>query len=134
MAAETVNEVVHNLIDLANTYPIRLAEPDREDATCITYRVADGDRDALLGGGVSGLEVWRYMVTVRGNDGAGVETESRAIQDAIDAVAINTVDGDFVIQSVFTGSISDEDREEIVSDQFEYQYSFIINLAVGKAA
>lgn len=132
MAVETVTELVKELVELEATFPVRLSQPDREDTTCITFRAVEGQRDPLLAGGNSGLEFWRYIVSVRGNDGAAVEAESRTVQDALDALAINYTVDTFVVQSAMTGSLSDEDTDELVSDQFEYQYSFTLSLAIGR--
>jgi len=138
MPVSTVSDLVKTVIGLGATtgVDIRLAELDREDdATdiAITYKVNSGERDRLLVG-VSRLEFWEYQVTVRGRDGVAVETESRKVQDYIDALAVNHTIDDFVIQSASTSSISDEDRGEIAGDQFQYQYSFNLSLAIGRAS
>lgn len=138
--ATTVNDLVRELIVLGATSgtEVRLAQLDREDDpsdVAITYQATSGERSPLLAGGVSGLEVWEYRITVRGRDGVAVETESRKVQDYLDALAVNyrTITP-FILQSVFTSSISDEDRGDIVGDQFQYQYSFNLSLAIGRAS
>jgi hypothetical protein len=137
--ATTVNDLVKELIELGATsgVEVRLAQLDREDDASdisITYQAAGGERSPLLAAGVSGLEFWEYRITVRGRDGAAVETESRLVQDYIDALAVNYTIDNFVIQSAYTSSVSDEDRGEIVGDAFQYQYSFNLSLAIGRAS
>ena len=134
MPVQTVNALVKHLVELGTDLEVRLAEPDREDGPdTVTYRVSDGDRDQTLGG-FSGLEFWRYIVTVRGRDPDAGESASRSIQDTIDALSVNYKVNDFIVQAASTGQLNDEDRQSIVGDQFDYQYSFTLTLAIGRAS
>mgnify|MGYP006921301481 CR=1 FL=1 len=134
MPVQTVNALVKRLIELGTDYDVRQAEPDREDGPdTVTYRASEGDRDQTLDG-FSGLEFWRYIVSVRGRDPDTSETASRSIQDELDGLAVNYQVDNFIVQAASTGSITDEDRQAIVGDQFDYQYSFTLTLAIGRAS
>lgn len=133
----TVNELVRSLILASGTtLPVRLAESDREDdSSVVRFQVSAGQRDPLLGGGVSGFESWAYTVAVCGTNGATVESNARTIRDYLDALAINyaTVTP-WVVQSCYTSDSSDDNRPEIVGDRFQYSHMFTLYLCLGRSS